>query len=273
MIIDCFTFFNEVDLLENRLEYLYDTVDYFVIVEANITHSGAPKPMRYLENIERYHRYLKKILYMPMAINPSLYDLDYKPTTFEPTAPQWSVENLQRNHILKALELFPDDAIVGISDLDEIPSKSAIGMAKTILGTDVEACCLEQEMFYYNFRQMTVVGWIPGALVTNGYAKRASPQGVRNAAMWNTLPHIPNGGWHLSCWGSPDEISYKITNFAHQELNTPEFTDVGNIQQRILNGQDPFDRGSMLHVDPMHLPKLPHEVIGIFGKDDRHLVT
>ena len=33
-------FFNELDLLELRLEYLYDSVDYFVIVEGRQTHSG-----------------------------------------------------------------------------------------------------------------------------------------------------------------------------------------------------------------------------------------
>jgi beta-1,4-mannosyl-glycoprotein beta-1,4-N-acetylglucosaminyltransferase len=40
MLIDCFTFFNELDMLECRLEYLYDKVDQFVLVEADITHSG-----------------------------------------------------------------------------------------------------------------------------------------------------------------------------------------------------------------------------------------
>jgi beta-1,4-mannosyl-glycoprotein beta-1,4-N-acetylglucosaminyltransferase len=267
MIIDCFTFFNELDILEGRLEYLYDTVDYFVIVEADITHSGAAKPMKYAENIRRYHKYSNKILYMPVSIDPCQYNLDYRPATFEPTAPQWSVENLQRNHIAKALALFPDDAVVSISDADEIPSKSAIEQAKNILGGKTEAYCLEQEVFYYNFRQMTITGWIPGALVTNRHAKRVTPQGVRNAAMWGQLPRISYGGWHLSCWGSPEDISYKIVNFAHQEFNSPKFTNVDTIQQRISDGRDPFDRGSMIRVDPMSLPKLPHEIIRIFGKE------
>jgi beta-1,4-mannosyl-glycoprotein beta-1,4-N-acetylglucosaminyltransferase len=271
MIIDCFTFFNELDVLEGRLEYLYDTVDYFVIVEADITHSGAAKPMQYAENIRRYHKYSKKILYMPVSIDPSQYNLDYRPATFEPTAPQWSVENLQRNHIAKALALFPDDAMVGISDADEIPSKSAMELAKHILGYETEACCLEQEMFYYNFRQQATIGWIPGALVTNRFAKRVSPQGVRNQAMWGQLYRIPQGGWHLSYWGSPEDISYKIKNFAHQELNNAEFTNIDNIQQRISTGRDPFDRAPMVHVDPMSLPKLPHEVVGIFGKEFKNL--
>jgi len=38
-IYDCFSFFNELDLLEIRLQELYDHVDYFVISEANKTHS------------------------------------------------------------------------------------------------------------------------------------------------------------------------------------------------------------------------------------------
>ena len=37
MIFDCFTFFNENDLLELRLNYLNDVVDKFIIVEANKT--------------------------------------------------------------------------------------------------------------------------------------------------------------------------------------------------------------------------------------------
>ena len=37
---DCFLFFNELDLLEIRLNLLYSYVDYFVIVESEITFQG-----------------------------------------------------------------------------------------------------------------------------------------------------------------------------------------------------------------------------------------
>lgn len=43
MIYDCFPFFNELDVLEIRLNVLYDTVDYFVITEADKTHTGRHK--------------------------------------------------------------------------------------------------------------------------------------------------------------------------------------------------------------------------------------
>ena len=35
-IFDCFTFYNEFDILELRLQELWDTVDTFIIAEANI---------------------------------------------------------------------------------------------------------------------------------------------------------------------------------------------------------------------------------------------
>ena len=37
MIIDVFPFFNEFDLLEGRLEYLYNKIDQFIIIESNKT--------------------------------------------------------------------------------------------------------------------------------------------------------------------------------------------------------------------------------------------
>ena len=40
MLIDSFLFFNEAELVELRVEYLEKIVDYFVVVEADITHQG-----------------------------------------------------------------------------------------------------------------------------------------------------------------------------------------------------------------------------------------
>ncbi len=45
-IYDCFTFYNELDLLELRLQELYDHVNYFVLVEGNRTFQNNSKPNR-----------------------------------------------------------------------------------------------------------------------------------------------------------------------------------------------------------------------------------
>ena len=44
-IYDCFTFYNEFDLLELRLRETSDLVDYFVVVEANTTFQNQPKEL------------------------------------------------------------------------------------------------------------------------------------------------------------------------------------------------------------------------------------
>ena len=64
MIYDCFTFFNELDILEIRLNTLYDTVDYFVIAEANKTHTGKEKDYVFEKNQARFSNFLDKIIYI-----------------------------------------------------------------------------------------------------------------------------------------------------------------------------------------------------------------
>ena len=54
MIYDCFTFFNELDLLEIRLNILAEHVDRFVLVEANRTHTGITKPFFFEANRARF---------------------------------------------------------------------------------------------------------------------------------------------------------------------------------------------------------------------------
>ena len=62
-IFDTFTFYNELDLLELRLNILGDVVDHFVINEANITFTGKPKPLYYQENKERFKKWEHKIIH------------------------------------------------------------------------------------------------------------------------------------------------------------------------------------------------------------------
>ena len=67
-IVDCFTFFNELDLLEIRLKYLYDTLDYFVIVEADQTFSGENKSYVLEEHWERFRPYHPKMVYVQLKM-------------------------------------------------------------------------------------------------------------------------------------------------------------------------------------------------------------
>ena len=55
---------------------------------------------------------------------------------------------------------------------------------------------------------------------------------------------IIKGGWHFSYLQTPSQILDKIKSFSHGEFNNN--IDIKNIEERILNNQDIFERGTKL---------------------------
>ena len=67
MILDCFTFYNELDLLDIRFNELYESIDYFVLVEASKTQSFLDKPFYFEENKNRFDTFLDKIIHIKIV--------------------------------------------------------------------------------------------------------------------------------------------------------------------------------------------------------------
>lgn len=90
MIYDCFTFFNEIELLRLRLNLLAPVVDKFVIVEADKTQRGVSKQFNF-ESIknEFYEKFSDKIIYIKVTDCPVLKD-----------SKDWAIEYFQRNAIM-----------------------------------------------------------------------------------------------------------------------------------------------------------------------------
>ena len=63
-IVDCFIFYNELDLLNYRLNVLNDVVDCFVLVEATRTFTGKQKPLHYAENKHLFEPFNHKIVHI-----------------------------------------------------------------------------------------------------------------------------------------------------------------------------------------------------------------
>ena len=264
MIIDCFMFFNELDVLEGRLEYLYDQVDKFVIVESNITHSGLSKPFNFELNRERYSKYLDKIIYCPLDISASDYNFDIDPAKLETrTSAQWQVENRQRDYIAEALKEFKPYDIAIISDVDEIPSKQALKSITKLLDPSRPAVSFVQDMFYYNLNQKQVNPWTGTVATTVKFIRERTPQFCRDNR--ESFFRVANGGWHLSYWGDVKHIQEKLKSFAHQEWNNDQYTNEDYIRQQIAQGQDLFGRGynPFVKVDVASLNK---DIVRIFGK-------
>ncbi len=257
MLVDCFTFFNELDMLECRLAYLQEKVDLFVLVEADITHSGKSKPFYFEQNKDRYQKYLNKILHIKISIDPNEYDWLYRKELGFKNA-SWQVENRQRNAILQGLEQLPNDAIVMISDLDEIPELSAIDRALNLL-KQKNILAFETGQFLYNLGQRLVEPWPATVITRKDLAKSITPQKLRDSK--NSLPRILKGGWHLTYFADIEQIQTKIANFAHQEYNNSQFTDNNYIQQQMQNGQDLYGRQfPMQQINKESFPKRFQEV-------------
>jgi len=70
MIVDCFTFYNEMDVLKRRLRYLNSVVDKFVLVESTVTHRGEPKELYYEKHKEEFSNWNDKIVHVVWRMYP-----------------------------------------------------------------------------------------------------------------------------------------------------------------------------------------------------------
>ena len=71
MLIDAFTYFNEKELVELRLKYLNSIVDYFVVIESNITFTGKEKKWNFPDVLKsNLKEFSHKIQYHQLNIIP-----------------------------------------------------------------------------------------------------------------------------------------------------------------------------------------------------------
>lgn len=226
LVYDCFPFFNEVDLLALRLEELSPLVDKFVIVESDTTFRGNPKPLNFLENHARFEQWQNKISYHVLKGE------DMGTLSPDPQIQPWNREYAQRNAILPALEANgakPGDTIV-LSDLDEIPRRDSLRLAIPLASDEIVDMSLNIYCYGINIRAEG-----NHTIKVFNYKFMTTPQQIR------TKPPVAcyyDAGWEFSSMGTPEEISYKLQNFAHWEIDIPEITDPEAIRARLESRTD-----------------------------------
>ena len=237
MIVDCFIFYNELDMLSYRFNILDKVVDYFVLVESTHTHVGKEKPLFYNENKDLFAKFNHKIIHIVVDDFPHKY-----PNINIEKREQWVNERFQRDCISRGIDklnLTGEDIII-ISDLDEIPNPTVLEKVKNnniVVGINI----LDMDLYYYNLNSKMYHKWYHSKILTFEKYKELDI-GCDKIRFYN-CPIINNGGWHLSYFGNEKFIKNKLENFIHQEFNIAEFTDEKRIEERIKNGKDLFDRG------------------------------
>ena len=222
MIYDCVTLFNDIELLDLRLMTLYDTVDYFVIVEARESHIKEAKPLYFLDHQSLFEPYRDKIIYIGIDTLPS-------------TNPREN-EVYQRNLMAQGYKTAkPDDYII-INDIDEIANPVAL---KEGIERGYEKFGLHQKLFYYYVNCLMAIAWYGSTVWKRKFID--SPQQVRNMRGDNPN-NVMNGGWHYSFLGGIEKIMLKLKSFSEQQVNTPDVNNETNIARCLETGEDIFHR-------------------------------
>jgi beta-1,4-mannosyl-glycoprotein beta-1,4-N-acetylglucosaminyltransferase len=107
MTYDCFSFFNELDILEIRLNVLNEYVDYFVIGESKQTFSNKAKPLHYLENKSKFEKWNHKIIHVEHPILTKYRD-------------SFDIAAFQKDNLKKGLIDAKDEDTIYFGDVDEI---------------------------------------------------------------------------------------------------------------------------------------------------------
>ena len=225
-IFDCFTFFNELDLLEVRLTELFDHVDYFVICESTQTFQGKAKQLFFMENRDRYAKFMAKIIHVVV---------DDMPDTKNP----WEREHFQRNALRRGLVGLDPEDIAVISDLDELVRPSTMHAMREASGYFL----IEMPMYQYYLNMWAGPAWNK----VYAFSHRLSDQlpdlstiRVKQIDTFEAFPcdnhRIVDGGWHFTYLGGADKVREKLSSYSHTGGHFEALVEPGAAERHLAAG-------------------------------------
>lgn len=261
-IVDSFLFFQELDLLEIRLAYLYEKVDKFIILEACQTFTGKPKLFNFENNKSRFEKYLDKIIYFKLEDQHQSYesvieflanqntkahrlvlDIMQSHTHYPKDGLHWVLDTYHREslHLAYSAHL-EDDDVLFLSDLDEIPNISIFDELKTLKLEKPIVCKQHEFMYFLNYYNNS--DWLGTIFGKYADMKDKSLNLLRmdSKEVRDSIDKIAysEGGYHFTTIGSIEMIKRKIQSWGHQEFNTKNI--IKRLQYNIDTGQDIFER-------------------------------
>jgi len=270
-VYDVFTFLDELDLLEIRLNILDPYVDRFVIIESNETFSGLPKRLVYGENQDRFKKWKHKIIHHVTVDTPrnegeirarlasgKVSRIDREILEGSLTSDNvgrdkdgnrmtvWLREYYQKESIKKALSGLDDEDMCFVSDADEIWNPAA----KFDYSRD-SIFKLRQKVYSYYLNNLSDEEWA-GTLATKYKNIKNACLGHLRTARKTRYEYIRNGGWHFTNVGGIDKIRRKLESYGHQEYNTEAIKSA--LLDKIERNQDFIGRGFHFHVEEKSLP-------------------
>lgn len=241
LVVDAFQFYNELDLLEIRLNTLDSLVDFFIISEAPVMFSGLEKPLFFNEHKEedRFEKFKHKIIHQIILDTPDEYtklstDIStnflhenvlrkviahsHYPKSHAP----YGRDSYQKECLIRSMGFLDAYDIVIIGDADEIPNPYSL---KYIIDTfdENQVYNLRQKMFNY-FLDIQKINcseevWLGNMILSykNFITKSMCEMKVRRDGIF-----VDDGGWHFSFMGGYDGVLIKMISGNESQLYTEQ---------------------------------------------------
>jgi beta-1,4-mannosyl-glycoprotein beta-1,4-N-acetylglucosaminyltransferase len=238
LIIDYFMY-NGEPIVEFRLKYLYDHVDFFVLVESWYTHSGNKKTELFFNNnLKLFNKYQDKLIVKIIEEFPTKDEQEFKDILKNEILPQvsesWVREVYNRNCIQNILlETFNEKFIVLVCDVDEIPRKELISNIDKYYDELDKGKHLEMYLLQYGFNWKKNTNWYHPFVINDKGTKNLSYSKVR--LTFNN--YFQNAGWHVTYCFSVNNNIKKLESFAHTEFNKSEYKNKNYMLTCMLTGR------------------------------------
>lgn len=267
-VLDVFNFYNELETLDIRLNVLNEHVDFFVLVESTLTHSGLPKELYFKKNKHLFKNFEHKIIHF--IINDPLKSFEdakerlvakdivemeraiLKMTLSSDNIPQGGTSYL-RDFFEKECARIPlaklglsDDDICFVSDLDEIWNpESPIDYRKN------DIFKFRQLAYSYYLNNRSTESWV-GTIATKYKNIKNSCLNHLRTQRKMRYTFVKNGGWHFTFQGGEERVKTKIESTCHQEVNNEAIK--AKIKDNFSNNSDVIGRNFKFWVEEKDLP-------------------
>lgn len=256
MVYDMFPFFNELELLEIRLNELDAVVDVFVLAEARHTFQKKPKDLVFEKNKDRFAKFLPKIRHVIVDELPGFFYKWRRPSA-------WDVSDFQKGQVVRGLfDAKSGDTLI-FSDVDEIPKASAVRAHAAHKGITV----FEQRLYAYYLNNICTdydthgqtcvaqynrdgLGWWRGSVMLDFDAFKGIGKSIKKMRLLHDMPDVnvvADSGWHFTSIGDVERIALKLESYEHSEANTDETKNPAAMRKRIAEGKSIFVDNKSLH--------------------------
>lgn len=258
MVYDMFPFFNELELLEIRLNELDSVVDVFVLAEARHTFQKKPKDLVFEKNKQRFTQFLPKIRHIVVDELPGFFYKWRRPNA-------WDVSDFQKGQVVRGLaDAKPGDHFI-FSDVDEIPKAGAVRSALGKSGIHV----FEQRLYAYYLNNICTdydthgvtcvaqynrdgLAYWRGSVMTDFSAFQKIGRSIKKMRLLHDLAEpkvnaLRDAGWHFTSMGDVERIILKLESYEHSEANTDETKNRAAMHRRIREGASIFPDNKSRH--------------------------